>query len=143
MAVLGPQNTQNPPIWFTPIGILSFSVSLAVNAIFTGLLVFKIAKASLALRHAHATGIQDFSSLISMLIESGLVLFIVQLVWIICFKFRTESNAFNVTSGAIAMIYVRRACHIYLFFLLMCFKGNYTDNYYGACRSGRCRKYGR
>ena len=106
MAVHGPQIVENRPNWFTPIGILSFSVSLAVNAIFTGLLVFKIAKASLALQHLHAgLGIQNFAPLISMLIESGLVFFIAQLVYIVCFNF-AESNVFALTSRPITMIYV-------------------------------------
>ena len=109
LIVLGPQNKAKLSDWFTPIGILSFSVSLALNAIVICLLVFKIAKASLALRHVHGRGTQDFMALISMLVESGLVLFIVQLVWVICFslKFIAESNAFNMTSGPITMIYVR------------------------------------
>jgi len=103
--VVGPQNDENLPGWFDPVGILSFSVSLAVNSIFTGLLVFKIAKASLALRHMHAGGIQDFTSLIAMLIESGLVLFMAQLIWVICFSVEGISSAFNLVSGPITIIY--------------------------------------
>jgi hypothetical protein len=114
LAVLGPKNFNKIPGWFAPIGLVSFSVSLAVNAIFTGLLVFKIAKASpgLALRREHGRGIQDFRSLISMLVESGLVLFIVQLVWVICFKFRAESDAFTLISGPITIIYVHAYLHL-------------------------------
>ena len=69
LAVLEPQNVTNRPGWFDPIGILSSYLSLAVNAIFTDLLVFKIAKASLALRHTHAKGIPNFTPVISLLIE--------------------------------------------------------------------------
>jgi hypothetical protein len=109
LAVLEPgsQNPENRPVWFTPIGLLSFSVSLAVNTIFTGLLVFKIAKVSLALRpeHVHARGMQDLTPLISIIVESGLVLFMVQLVLVICFS--TKSRAFDLTIGPITMIYVR------------------------------------
>jgi len=103
LVVFGPQIVANRPGWFNPIGILSFSVSLAVNSIFTGLLVFKIAKASLALRHTHARGFQDFTPLISMLIESGLVFLMAQLIWVICFS--VESAAFNLVSGPITIIY--------------------------------------
>ena len=110
MAMLGPQYMENwPGSWFTPIGtpigLLSLSVSLALNTILTGLLVFKLAKASLALRHVHARGMLDFTPLISIIVESGLVLFVVQFVLVICFS--TESSALNLTSGSIAMIYVR------------------------------------
>jgi hypothetical protein len=118
--VVGPQNVEILPRWFDPVGIVSFSVSLAVNSIFTGLLVFKIVKASLALQHTHARGIQDFTSLISMLIESGLVLFMVQLIWVICFSVESISNAFNLVSGPITMIYVR-AYYLCLPFLSMLF----------------------
>ena len=100
--------------WFTPIGfpigLASLSVSLALNAILTGLLVFKIAKASLTLRHARARVMADFTPLISIIVESGLVLFMAQLVLLICFS--TEGSAFNVTSGAIGMIYVRAYLHL-------------------------------
>lgn len=105
MALHGPQLAENRPRWYTPVGVLSFSVSLAVNAIFTGLLVFKIAKSSLALQHTHARRIQDFTRVVSMLIESGLALFVGQMIWIICFS--VESHAFALTGGSITMIYVR------------------------------------
>jgi hypothetical protein len=110
MTRYGPQILENLPIWFNPVGILSFSLSLAVNTIFTGLLVFKIAKASLALRHTHARGIQDFAPLISMLIESGLVFFMAQLVWVVCFS--QLGTAFDLTSGPLTMIYVRADLHL-------------------------------
>jgi hypothetical protein len=100
--------------WFTPIGfpigLASLSVSLALNAILTGLLVFKIAKASLVLRHSHARVMPDITYLISIIVESGLVLFMAQLVLLLCFS--TEGTAFNVTSGAIGMIYVRAYIHL-------------------------------
>ena len=110
MALYGPHLPANRPGWFNLIGILSFSLSLAVNTIFTGLLVFKIAKASLALRHTHARGIQDFTPLISMLIESGLVFFMAQLVWVVCFS--VETSAFNLVSGPITIIYVCAYLHL-------------------------------
>ena len=106
MALHGPETVENRPYWFNPIGIVSFSLSLAVNTILTGLLVFKIVKVSLALpsRHTHAQGVTDFTSLISVLIESGLVFFMAQLIWVVCFSL--ESTAFNLVSGPITIIYV-------------------------------------
>jgi hypothetical protein len=38
------QKAATRPGWFTPFGTVSFSLSLSVNAILSGLLVFKIAK---------------------------------------------------------------------------------------------------
>jgi hypothetical protein len=110
MALRGPEIGVNRPGWFNPIGIVAFSMSLAVNTIFTGLLVFKIAKASLALQNTHARGVKDFTPLISMLIESGLVFFMAQLIWVVCFSI--ESAAFNLTSGPITIIYVRAYSHL-------------------------------
>jgi hypothetical protein len=102
LAVLGPAEVIRPA-WFDPVGILSFCLSLAVNTIFTGLLVFKIAKSSMALRNTHTRGIQDLTPLISMLIESGLVLFLTQLIWLVTFSL--ETSVFNLVSGPVAMIY--------------------------------------
>lgn len=105
MAVHGPQIVNNRPGWFNPTAFLAFSLSLGVNAIFTGLLVYKIAKASLALQHSQTRGRQDLTPLISMLIESGLVLFIAQLLWVICFSL--ENSSFNLVGGSVTMVYVR------------------------------------
>ena len=70
----------------------------------------------------------------------------VQLVWIICFSVPATTNAIGLTGGPITIIYVRPYLHLlpFLSFHLMCFKGNYTDNYCGACVNGRygsCGKY--
>jgi hypothetical protein len=113
MSVNGPILAENRPSWYNPIGILAFSLSLAVNTIFTGLLVFKIAKSSMALRHTHTRGIQDFTPLITMLIESGLIFFMAQLVWVVCFNL--ESSAFDLISGPLTIIYVRAYLRIYFF----------------------------
>ena len=110
MALHGPQISENRPGWFDPIGTLSFSVSLAVNTILTGLLVFKMAKTSLTLRHTHSGGIKDFTPLISVIIESGLVFFMAQLVWVVCFS--VESMAFDLVSGPLTIIYVCSYLHI-------------------------------
>ncbi|KAF8808527.1 hypothetical protein BYT27DRAFT_7188840 [Phlegmacium glaucopus] len=96
----------NPPAWFSPFGTLSFSLSLAVNAIFTGLLVFKIIKASLAFRRScirNPRGKKDLLPLICMLIESGIVLFVVESLWVLLFSL--DSNAFYLLSGLVPMIY--------------------------------------
>lgn len=105
LTALGGQNASDLPNWFTPIGDLSFTLSLVVNAIFTCLLVFKIAKTSLAEHALSPRQKREFRPLISMLIESGIVLFVVQLLWIIFFSI--ESNVFYLIGGPTSMIYVR------------------------------------
>jgi hypothetical protein len=106
LAVLGLQNGANRPGWFTPIGTLSFSLSLAVNAMLSGLLVFKIAQTSVALGDSRGgRGMTDFKPVISMLVESGLIFFMTQLVWVITFT--VQNVGFYLVSGPITMIYVR------------------------------------
>jgi hypothetical protein len=115
IAGLWPNIDTEPPHWYTGIGILSFTLSLTVNAISTGLLVFKIAKTSLAFRPLHPRGKQNYyTPLISILIESGLIFFAVQLVWIICFSIPPTTNAIGLTGGPITMIYVCADLHLTL-----------------------------
>ncbi|KAF8808531.1 hypothetical protein BYT27DRAFT_7241660 [Phlegmacium glaucopus] len=100
------QQFNDPPAWFTPIGILSFSLSLVVNAIFTGLLVFKIVKTSLASRRSgerNPWSKNDVLPPISILIESGVVLFVAELLWVVFFSL--NSNEFYLFGGPITMTY--------------------------------------
>ena len=90
LGALGEERGTSSPAWFIPVGDISFSFSLAVNAIITGLLAFKIAKESGVLlnpltRAPHRT-LNDFRPIVSMLIESGIALFAVQMVWVIFFS---------------------------------------------------------
>lgn len=144
-----------PPPWFTPIGISSFSLSLAVNAIFSGLLVYKIAKTSMAFQHSfprNTRGRHHLQHLLSMLIESGIVLFVVQLLWVLLFSL--HYNSFYLLGGPIAMIYVRVLFLLLLFlstlylYPLTCLsffffykKGYHTDNDRGTSQNGRCQRY--
>jgi len=41
-ALLNTRNFDNVPVWWIPMGVTAFSLSLAVNTIVTGLLVLKI-----------------------------------------------------------------------------------------------------
>lgn len=109
LAAIWPHVDTNAPQWYTPIGILSFTLSLTVNAIFTGLLVYKISKTSLAFRSTHA---RAYTPLISILIESGLIFFVAQLIWIVCFSLPATTNASSVVAGSIAIIYVCAYLHL-------------------------------
>ena len=106
LAALWPNIDTVPPQWYIAIGILSFTLSLTVNAIFTGLLVYKISKTSLAIRPTRPRAKHDYTPLISILIESGLLFFVVQLVWIICFSIPATTNAIGLTGGPVTIIYV-------------------------------------
>jgi hypothetical protein len=56
-------------------------------------------------RDSRGGGMMNFKLIISMLVGSGLIFFMAQLVWVICFSL--ESIGFNLASGPITMIYVR------------------------------------
>ncbi|KAF8889858.1 hypothetical protein BD779DRAFT_1671621 [Infundibulicybe gibba] len=87
-----------------PTGIASFSISLGVNALTTLLIVGKITSISREVRpvlgsDSHHT----FRIVIAMLIESGLLLFVSQLVYVVLFAI--QHPALSLVSGAITHIY--------------------------------------
>jgi hypothetical protein len=120
--VFWPQVDKNLPDWYASgnihIGILSFSLSLAVNTIiFTGLLIFKIInlKASLAFRHSQTRGSkqQDYTPLplisVQVLIESRLVLFMAgSELSVICFSIGPllALSIYALTGEPITIIYL-------------------------------------
>ena len=97
---------QNLPVWFFPIGVVSFSLSAAVTAIVAGLFVIKLiavdleVTGSLSLRRLG-------SNLLSMtsLMEIGIFMFMGQLAWVVLFKL--QNPGFNSITGPMIMIYVR------------------------------------
>lgn len=97
----------NIPTWFFPMGVASFSLSLTVNTIVTGLLVLK-----LILLHREVTNALPTSSIrrgnellpiISLLVESGMFTFMGQLVWVVLF--RLQNTGLNSVGSPITMIY--------------------------------------
>ena len=98
----------NPPTWFFPMGVASFSLSLTVNTIVTGLLVLKLVLLHREIRHSLPDSSThkgyDLLPVISVLIESGMFTFIGQLVWVVLF--RLQSPGFNAVGSPITMIYV-------------------------------------
>ncbi|KAF8801570.1 hypothetical protein BYT27DRAFT_7198123 [Phlegmacium glaucopus] len=98
----------NIPPWFLPMGVASFSLSLTVNTIVTGLLVLKLVLLHREVTRALPTssihrGGQGLFPLISILIESGMFTFIGQLVWVV--MFRLQNTGFNSVGSPITMIY--------------------------------------
>jgi len=97
----------NPPTWFFPMGVASFSLSLTVNTIVTGLLVLKLVLLHREIRRSLPDSSThkgyDLLPVISVLIESGMFTFIGQLVWVVLF--RLQSPGFNAVGSPITMIY--------------------------------------
>jgi hypothetical protein len=63
-------------LWTSPVVVTSLTVSLTVNAVMTGLIVFKIFK----VYRLGATAGSKLRSIMFIIIESGMALFVIQLV---------------------------------------------------------------
>ena len=102
------------PDWFFSAGTAFFFLSLGVNALVTALIVYKIITTYHDIRElndqAHRNGHRDFSPLISILIESGLMTFAGQLAQSIMYK--SATHAFPLVGGCVVMLYVRASCRL-------------------------------
>ena len=89
-----------------------FSLSLAENALVTGLLIFKILRIyrdirELESRIGYANGLgRDVVRIITILLESGVITFIAQLVHTLMYRFDL-TTAYPIIGGPVVQIYVR------------------------------------
>jgi hypothetical protein len=129
--------------------ITSFALSMAVNTLVTGLIVFKILKVFLEIKAATtsvelflgATGGTKLQHVIFIIIESGMMLLAVQLVRVVLANLAPplESAGFifaydlSVTINQMFNVIIR-AVHFYLFCLLIPFTwlGHHTNNNFVA-----------
>ena len=108
-----------------PLMITSFSLSMAVNALMTAMIVIKILKVMLEVKPASltlgSTGGNKLRHLIFIIIESGMALFAIQLVRVVlsCLPLQASTVlAFNITIGINQMFNVIILClsvHFYIF----------------------------
>ena len=100
------------PEWYFSAVTAFFFISLAVNALVTGLIVYRILNVYNDIRgfnsnghaNAHGSGQRNLYPLISILIESGLITFVGQLAQSIMYK--SASDAFPLVGGCVVMLYV-------------------------------------
>ncbi|KAF8868865.1 hypothetical protein BD779DRAFT_1682946 [Infundibulicybe gibba] len=86
------------------VGIMAYSISLGVNALTTSLIVIKILSTSRGVCPARGSNLhRPLRVAAAMLIESGLLMFAFQLVFVILFSSRPTT--FNIISGPSAQIY--------------------------------------
>ncbi|KDR76867.1 hypothetical protein GALMADRAFT_155579 [Galerina marginata CBS 339.88] len=95
---------------FYALGLASFILSLAVNAIVTSLLVLRLAlihRELVQLLGGNQKQRLNLRPLIAMLVESGMFTFIAQLIWLVFFRLQTTSvsHGFSVVSDSVVMIY--------------------------------------
>jgi hypothetical protein len=96
---------------FYPLVLSSFSLSLAENALVTGLIIFKILTEYRGIQGltsgvGHATGLgRDIAPIIPIMIESGMITFMAQLVLTLIYKF--DHPAYPIICGFVVQLYVR------------------------------------
>ena len=83
------------PKWGYIVGLTSIVMSLAVNALVTGLIAFKIFKVYQEVKPLYdhpfgGTGGSKLLPIIFIIIESGLALFSIQLAWLVVNMFQTQ-----------------------------------------------------
>ena len=120
-----PSGTSSHHVPLNPLIITSFTVSMAVNAMVTGLIVFKILKVFLEVkptsveRTLGSTRGSKLRHIIFIIIESGMTLFAVQLIRVVlsCLQLRPSTvYAFNFIIGINQMFNVIiRPVHFYFF----------------------------
>ena len=123
-----------------PLGLTSLALSMVVNTLVTGLIVFKILKVFLtanalttsAGRTLGTTGDTKLRHVIFIIIESGMALLAVQLARFVLYNLPFESafNAYNIFMGINQMFNVIIIYNI-CFYYLICF----TDKIYHLDRA--------
>ena len=97
------QTIQSPDWYFSTV-LSFFSISLAVNALVTGLIIFKTFTVYRRAAHAGRRR-RDMALFTPILIESGVITFVAQLVQTLMFKF--ANTAYPIIVGLVVMLYVR------------------------------------
>ena len=77
-----PNGIQQAP-WGTWMGVASIVLSMIVNAYATGLIAFKILKVYRNVKPTSGNGGSKFRSVLSVIIESGMALFCIQLIRVV------------------------------------------------------------
>ena len=133
------------PDWYFSAVTAFFFLSLGVNTLVTGLIVYRIVTVYNDIRgfsinnvqgSTYGSGQRDLSPLISILIESGLITFVGQLTQSIMYKSATD--AFPLVGGCVVMLYVWASCRLLIWFVFSstCYTGNFDDSCPCACRDG-------
>ena len=84
--------------------LTTFALSIAVNILVTGLILFKIVKVSLAAKAFTTSGGTKLQHVIFVIIESGMALLAIQLVRITLYFLQTHYNSESTINAYIIMI---------------------------------------
>lgn len=86
------------------LGRFAFATSMAVNAFVTILISSRIWVLSKHFARLHQRTDKTYDIVVAMLLESGLIIFVAQLCWLVLFSL--NSPGFYLVSGAVTQIYV-------------------------------------
>ena len=120
--------------WGVTLSTISFALSIAVNALVTGLIVFKILKVFLRVRATStsverslgSTGGSKLRYIIFVIIESGMALFAIQLIRLVLYAVTSVDQKY--VNFVICINQMFNVIIISVHFCLFCF----TDNIYLA-----------
>ena len=106
------------PDWYISATTAFFVLSLGVNAVTTALIVYRIMTVYNGLRGFNVNSSSygngqhnlNLTTLISILIESGLITFVGQLAQSIMYRYMSAAVAFPLVGGCVIMLYVRASC---------------------------------
>ena len=116
------------PDWYISAITAIFVLSLGVNAVTTALIVYRIMTVYNGLRGFNVNSSSygngqhnlNLTTLISILIESGLITFVGQLAQSIMYRYMSAAVAFPLVGGCVIMLYVRASCWLSESFWLSC-----------------------
>jgi hypothetical protein len=128
--------------WGITLTITSYAASIAVNTLVTGLIVFRILKVFLEVtevteveRTLGSTGGTTLRHIMFVIIESGMMLFAIQLVRLVL-EVQPKVNALSALLIGIIQMFnvIIRSVHFILFVLLMTFTwlGHHTNTNFAA-----------
>jgi hypothetical protein len=103
-ALIEPASSRIPDVskpWIHPLGIVAFSLSIAVNSVIAGLVSLKIFMDNIST--IQKGGVNPFRLIVAILNESGMLMIGSQIIWLVLF--RRQDPAFLLVRGPIVMIY--------------------------------------
>lgn len=124
LSYFGP-TPRNRPDWYTQLGTTSFSISLATNTIVTAILILRLVMVHREVRKIVVGRNHYLVEIVAMLIESGALTFISQLIWVVLFSLQNISTGFDAIAAVTALSCVR--CFL-LPLLLLTFISGYRTN---------------
>ena len=110
--------------WGIDMTLTTFALSIAVNILVTGLILFKIVKVSLAAKAFTTSGGTKLQHVIFVIIESGMALLAIQLVRITLYFLQTHYNSESTINAYIIMIGINEMFIVitrYVRFYFLCF----------------------